>query len=184
MISRQLYYNIDGRWDFGLDVNYVLVKIITPIIKSILSERVIYEQFIAWSLSIMDWVAGSMPSETCAEYQGLNPVWMIAMLSMTQELFLRFNDFKYLGKIDQLIPELKISIIWGQLVNHLREYVQLYALELQGILVCTLFVIGVLKSTSEHFNYEWPMLRYPSQILHIIFSTISIGRPCTRSIHG
>lgn len=36
--SKKPYCNSNGRWKFGLDINYAIAKTVTPIIKSALME--------------------------------------------------------------------------------------------------------------------------------------------------
>lgn len=111
--SWQPYLKGAGRQEFGFDMNQVLVKIVTPIIKSALVEGTTYKQFKKWSSSIIDQVVGSMPGATHAEHLGPNAVWTIARLSMNQIVYLRLEDIRYLSKIGSLGEEQKASSSGG-----------------------------------------------------------------------
>lgn len=60
----------------------------------------------------------------------------IIYISITKELYLDLEDIGCLGKVGQSGIETKINITWWYFINHFRDYLKLYCVELFGVLIC------------------------------------------------
>lgn len=70
-----------------------------------------YEQLKVHYSFMIDWVVESIPRGVKAEYVRPNAVCTIDQILMTQELYFRSEDIRYLGKIGQSGTEPKGTII-------------------------------------------------------------------------